>query len=47
MIKFATSRSCRASRKVNTVQNVEPLCWIVNGVDKKHDVSNFIYVHKW
>ena len=40
MIKFGTSRSCRASGKVNIVQNVGPLCRIVHRFDAEHDVGN-------
>ena len=47
MIKFGTSRSCRASREVNIVQNVKPLCWIVDGINIEHNVGNFIHVYMW
>ena len=29
------------------IQKVKPWKWIFDGIDKKHNVSNFISVHEW
>ena len=44
MIEFISSRSCSASRKVNIIQNIESWIYVINGVNKEHYVSNFIYI---
>jgi len=41
-VELWASRFCGTGSRVNIVQDVEFIRWMLDGFDKKYDVSNFI-----